>query len=57
MNNSNARYIDKLNSAASLGELAYRKFVNKDFEDIAYFEPNYLKEFLVLKSKKNPLLL
>ncbi|WP_339925903.1 tRNA (adenosine(37)-N6)-threonylcarbamoyltransferase complex dimerization subunit type 1 TsaB [uncultured Cyclobacterium sp.] len=57
LNHDNARYIDKLNSAASLGELAYRRFVNKDFEDIAYFEPNYLKEFLVLKSKKNPLLL
>lgn len=57
LNHANARYIDKLNSAASLGELAYHKFMDKDFEDIAYFEPNYLKEFLVLKSKKNPLLL
>ena len=57
LNHGNARYIDKLNSAASLGELAYHKFMDKDFEDIAYFEPNYLKEFLVLKSKKNPLLL
>ncbi|AKP51270.1 tRNA (adenosine(37)-N6)-threonylcarbamoyltransferase complex dimerization subunit type 1 TsaB [Cyclobacterium amurskyense] len=57
LNHTNARYIDKLNSASSIGELAYQKFIVKDFADIAYFEPNYLKEFLVLKSKKNPLLL
>jgi tRNA threonylcarbamoyladenosine biosynthesis protein TsaB len=25
--------------------LSYRKFINKDFEDLAYFEPRYLKEF------------
>jgi tRNA threonylcarbamoyladenosine biosynthesis protein TsaB len=57
LNDENAIFIDRLNSAGSLGELAYQKFLNKDFEDIAYFEPNYLKEFMVLKSKKNPLLL
>ena len=26
-------------------ELAYSKFINQDFEDIALFEPNYYKEF------------
>lgn len=56
LNHANGRYIDKLNSAAGLGKLAYQKYVEKDFVDIAYFEPNYLKEFMVLKSKKNPLL-
>lgn len=56
LNEANAIFIDRLNSAGSLGELAYLKFLNKDFVDIAYFEPNYLKEFMVLKSKKNPLL-
>ena len=25
--------------------LSYRKFINKEFEDLAYFEPRYLKEF------------
>lgn len=57
LNHSNGRYIDKLNSAVGLGKLAYQKFIEKDFADIAYFEPNYLKDFLVLKSKKNPLLI
>jgi len=26
-------------------ELSYRKFINNEFEDLAYFEPRYLKEF------------
>jgi tRNA threonylcarbamoyladenosine biosynthesis protein TsaB len=44
-----------LPSARMVGELAYEKFLRQDFEDIAYFEPNYLKEFMVIKSKKNVL--
>ncbi|WP_339903828.1 tRNA (adenosine(37)-N6)-threonylcarbamoyltransferase complex dimerization subunit type 1 TsaB [uncultured Cyclobacterium sp.] len=56
LNHANGRYVDMVNSASGLGKLAYRKFMNKDFVDIAYFEPNYLKDFMVLKSKKNPLL-
>ncbi|WP_026951756.1 tRNA (adenosine(37)-N6)-threonylcarbamoyltransferase complex dimerization subunit type 1 TsaB [Algoriphagus mannitolivorans] len=43
-------------SALHMGELAFGKFKNKEFEDIAYFVPNYLKEFKALHSKKNPLL-
>ena len=31
--------------ASNMGELAFRKFQNSAFEDIAYFEPNYLKEW------------
>jgi len=53
----NAVYLSNLNSADSVGLLAYQKFLDKSFEDIAYFEPNYLKEFRVLASKKNPLLI
>ena len=26
-------------------DLAFGKFKNSDFEDLAYFEPKYLKEF------------
>jgi len=52
----NARFLNLVNSATSVGELAYRKFLAKDFVDVAYFEPNYLKEFRVITSKKNPLL-
>ncbi|MDN3689038.1 tRNA (adenosine(37)-N6)-threonylcarbamoyltransferase complex dimerization subunit type 1 TsaB [Cyclobacterium jeungdonense] len=51
-----AIFRDGLNSATGVGEIAYEKFKRGEVEDIAYFEPNYLKEFMVLKSKKNPLL-
>ncbi|QDH79107.1 tRNA (adenosine(37)-N6)-threonylcarbamoyltransferase complex dimerization subunit type 1 TsaB [Echinicola soli] len=53
----NVRFLNVSNSAKSVGDLATEKFIQKDFVDIAYFEPNYLKEFRVLKSKKNPLAL
>lgn len=49
-------FLEKFNSAASVGELAFKKFEEKKFEDLAYFEPNYLKEFRVIASKKNPFL-
>ncbi len=32
-------------SALFMGEKAFEKFENQQFEDIAYFEPNYIKEF------------
>ncbi|MDO4728891.1 MAG: tRNA (adenosine(37)-N6)-threonylcarbamoyltransferase complex dimerization subunit type 1 TsaB [Bacteroidota bacterium] len=32
-------------SAEQMGELAYQKFIQSDFENVAYFEPFYLKEF------------
>lgn len=53
----NAVFLENLAvSASNLGGLAYEKFQSKSFEDIAYFVPNYLKEFKALHSKKNPLL-
>ncbi len=53
----NAQFVSDLTfSAAHLGKLAWGKFQNQDFADIAYFVPNYLKEFKALHSKKNPLL-
>ena len=33
-------------SAVNMISLAHEKFQNQDFEDIAYFEPFYLKDFL-----------
>ena len=42
-------------SAAGQVELAYAKYVAKDFEDVAYFEPYYLKDFVVGVSTKNAL--
>ncbi len=39
-------------SAENMGELSYQKFIKKDFEDVAYFEPYYLKDFIAGKPKK-----
>jgi tRNA threonylcarbamoyladenosine biosynthesis protein TsaB len=57
LEHKNSVFLPNLNSAVSIGPLAFKKFLDKSFEDIAYFEPNYLKEFRVLASKKNPLLI
>ena len=43
----NARYIEgKLPSAAQMVSLATMKHKKSDFEDVAYFEPYYLKDFM-----------
>ncbi len=47
-----AHYIDVAPSAAGLARMAQRKFEQGDFEDVAYFEPFYLKDFVVTTSKK-----
>ncbi|MFV0570984.1 MAG: tRNA (adenosine(37)-N6)-threonylcarbamoyltransferase complex dimerization subunit type 1 TsaB [Xanthomarina gelatinilytica] len=48
-----AHFIDnKLPSANQMSQIAYRKFQKSDFEDVAYFEPYYLKDFVVIKSNK-----
>lgn len=50
-------WIDNVNPSAQFyGEMAYNKFKNKQFEDLAYFEPNYGKEFYSPKSKKKSFL-
>lgn len=38
-------------SAVAVGELAWIKFEQNNFEDLAYFEPEYLKEFKAIKPK------
>jgi len=43
-------------SAKNMGVLASEKYARKEWEDLAYFVPNYLKEFKALQSTKNPLL-
>ncbi len=48
----NATFIDNYKmSAADIGQIAIEKFKIKDFADLAYFEPNYLKEFVAGKPK------
>jgi tRNA threonylcarbamoyladenosine biosynthesis protein TsaB len=50
---SNIRFIDFENSAKDLNVLACRKLLNRETEDVAYFEPFYLKEFVVTTSNKS----
>ena len=46
----NARFIDGFfPSSKDMLEIANEKFAEKDFEDIAYFEPFYLKDFVTGK--------
>lgn len=48
--NSNARFIDNIvPSAKAMGNLSYIKFKKQHFEDVAYFEPFYLKDFMIVK--------
>jgi len=49
LTNANAIFIEnKLPSANDMANLAYQKYLKNDFEDVAYFEPYYLKDFLTL---------
>jgi tRNA threonylcarbamoyladenosine biosynthesis protein TsaB len=38
-------------SATEMSALSYSKFQNNDFEDVAYFEPYYLKDFMMTTKK------
>lgn len=53
INIPNKTIIDISPSARGLTNIANQKFKNKEFEDLAYFEPLYLKDFIGTKSKKN----
>lgn len=49
---SNASYIDNITpDAVTVGSLGFELFSQKVFEDVAYFEPYYLKEFMATKPK------
>lgn len=39
-------------SASSIGSLAFDAYQRNEFEDLAYFEPYYLKDFIATKPKK-----
>ena len=48
----NAHFIDGIQPLAKwMSPLAEKRHVNGQFEDVAYFEPFYLKEFIAKKSK------
>lgn len=50
----NAVFIDHIKaSSAHMCELVWQAYNNNQFEDVAYFEPFYLKDFVATVSKKN----
>ena len=50
---NNAIFVDdKHPSAKEMAELSYAKYKKNDIEDVAYFEPFYLKDFVVIPEKK-----
>lgn len=51
----NINFIDFSTSASHLNSLASKKFRDSEFENLAYFEPFYLKDFLFTVSKKGNL--
>ena len=46
-NNLNFYKTDELPSSKEMALLSYEKYSNSEFEDIAYFEPAYLKNFIL----------
>jgi tRNA threonylcarbamoyladenosine biosynthesis protein TsaB len=53
LNHQNAHFIDDIYPhAKALAKLAEIKYSKKEFEDIAYFEPFYLKDFIATVPKK-----
>ena len=44
-NNENAIFIESKPNALYMNQLSYKKFINNDFENIAYVQPLYVKEF------------
>lgn len=49
----NADFIDGIvPSAKNIGQLSFKKYASKNFEDVVYFEPFYLKDFLITTKKK-----
>ena len=56
LNNANVKKIDfEMLSASFLLKTALQKYHDRQFEDVAYFEPNYIKDFHFTPPKKNVL--
>ncbi len=53
LQHENAIFLEEvLPSANEMSVLSFDKFQESDFEDVAYFEPYYLKDFVVTPPKK-----
>tara|TARA_B100000029_G_scaffold282200_1_gene276156 strand:- start:167 stop:865 length:699 start_codon:yes stop_codon:yes gene_type:complete len=45
-------FLDNINPDSKfMGQLSYDKFMNRNFEDLSTFEPNYIKDFYLIKRK------
>lgn len=56
LTNENATYIQGIiTSSKNMAKPAEEMFHNKEFVDVAYFEPFYLKNFIAIKSKNTVL--
>lgn len=56
LNSHNALFISKLDASAKyMCDMVWQSYNKNQFEDVAYFEPFYLKDFVATVSKKNVL--
>ncbi len=55
INHQNAKFLSLDSIAEGMVKGAVKKFRDRDFEDVAYFEPFYLKDFIAGVSKRGPL--
>lgn len=54
LKNGNFTYFEDINNLSSgMRKTIFSKLETKNFEDVAYFEPFYLKDFITTQSKKN----
>ena len=52
VNRKNFIFLDNINPDSKfMGQLSYDKFINRTFEDLSNFEPNYIKDFYLIKKK------
>ena len=53
INHKNAIFVDdKFPSAKEMASLSFNKYQKSNIEDVAYFEPFYLKDFVAIPEKK-----
>ncbi|MDA3880446.1 MAG: tRNA (adenosine(37)-N6)-threonylcarbamoyltransferase complex dimerization subunit type 1 TsaB [Prolixibacteraceae bacterium] len=56
LSSENAKYVQGIiTSSKNMAKPAEEKFNNREFVDVAYFEPFYLKKFIAIKPKNNVL--
>jgi len=53
INRGNALFVDFMISAAHMHIPVFQALKDRHFEDVAYFEPLYLKDFITSKPRKN----